>query len=103
MVVYELKRGNPMGLIWAKPLMVWMPFIGKKKLLYRKSSSSSGTIPNFCLNSQPSGIPLILHGLSFGFQPIEALYIVFRYYFHFCFLDMAIRKALVASTSNHTP
>ena len=103
MVVYELKKGNPTGLIWAKPLMVWMPFIARKKLLYGKSSSSSGTIPNFCLSSQPSGIPLILHGLPFGFQPIEALYIVFHYYFHFCFLDMAAREASVASTSNHTP
>ena len=103
MVVYELKKGNPTGLIWAKPLMVWMPFIARKKLLYGKSSSSSGTIPNFCLSSQPSGIPLILHGLPFGFQPIEALYIIFHYYFHFCFLDMAAREASVASTSNHTP
>ena len=73
MVVYELKRGNPMGLIWAKPLMVWMPFIGRKKLLYGKSSFSSGIIPNVCLSSQPSGIPLILHGLPFGFQPMTSL------------------------------
>ena len=45
-------------------------------------------IPNFFLGSQPSGIPLILHGLPFSFQPIEAPYIVFYYYyfFHLCSL-----------------
>ena len=55
------------------------------KLLCRKSSSSSGIIPNFCLGSQPSKIPLILHGLPFGFQPIKAPYIVFHHYFFFYF------------------
>ena len=38
-------------------------------------------IPNFCLDSQPSGIPLILHGLHFGFQPIEAPSIVSQFFF----------------------
>ena len=58
--------------------MVWMSFKGSK-LLCRKSSFSSSIIPNFCLGSQPSGIPLILHGLPFGFQLIEAPYIVFHH------------------------
>ena len=40
-------------------------------------------ILNFFLGSQPSGIPLILHGLPFGFQPIEALFIIFHHYFIF--------------------
>ena len=38
-------------------------------------------IPNFCLDSQPSGIPLILHGLYFGFQPIKAPSIVSQFFF----------------------
>ena len=50
-----------------------------------KSSSFLGIILNFCLGSQPSGIPLVLHGLPFGFQSIEAPYIAFHYYFHFFF------------------
>ena len=40
-------------------------------------------IPNFCLDSQPSGIPLILHGLPFSFQHIKAPYIVFHYFYFF--------------------
>ena len=40
-------------------------------------------IPNFCLGSQPSEIPLILHGLPFGFQPIEARYIFFHNFYFF--------------------
>ena len=40
-------------------------------------------IPNFCLGSQPSEIPLILHGLPFDFQPIEACYIVFHNFYFF--------------------
>ena len=47
------------------------------------SSSRLGIIPNFCIGSQPSGIPLILHRLSFGFQLIEAPYIFFHHYYFF--------------------
>ena len=48
-----------------------------------KSSSSSGIISDFCLGSQPSGIPLILHGLPLDFQAIEAPSIIFHYYLYF--------------------
>ena len=63
----------------------WFGFFSKEgsKFLCRKSSSSLGMIPNFCLGSQPSRIPLILHGLPYGFQPIEAPYIVFHLFFFF--------------------
>ena len=109
----------------------WFGCLSKEgsKLLCRKSSSSSGIIPNFCLGSQPSGIPLILHGLSFGFQPTEAPYIVFHYFYFFLthalhfflfffsflpffflyflpsllFSDMATRETLVALSSYYTP
>ena len=60
-----------------------MSFIGRKQAFLRKSSSSLGIIPNFCLGSQPRGIPLILHGFPFRFQPIEAPYIVFHYHLFF--------------------
>jgi len=37
-------------------------------------------IHNFCLGSQPRGIPLIFTWIAFQFQPIEAPYIVFEYF-----------------------
>ena len=40
-------------------------------------------IPNFCLGSHPSRIPLILHGLYFCFQLIKAPYIVFHIFSFF--------------------
>ena len=90
MVAYELKRGNPVGLILVGTLNGLDAFSEEgNKLHCRKSSSSSGIIPSFCLCSQPSRIPLILHGLPWGFQPIEAPYITFHlclfiYFFHLC-------------------
>ena len=78
-------------------------------------------IPNFCLDSQPSGIPLILHGLHFGFQPIEAPSIVSQFFFltHVLqtslslslsllplssyFADMATREASVSSSTYCAP
>ena len=64
MVAYELKRGNPVGLILVGTLNGLDAFSEEgNKLHCRKSSSSSGIIPSFCLCSQPSRIPLILHGL----------------------------------------
>ena len=50
-------------------------------------------IPNFCLSFKPSRIPLILHGLPCGFQPIEGPYIVF----HLC-LFIIIIFSLMLST-----
>ena len=84
MVAYELKRGNPVGLILVGTLNGLDAFSEEgNKLHCRKSSSSSGIIPNFCLGSQPSGIPLILHRLPFCFQSIKVPYIVFHIFFFF--------------------
>ena len=110
-VAYELKRGNLVGLILAETLNSLLE--EGSKLLCKKFSSYSGIIPNFFLSSQPSGISLILHGLPFGFQPIEALYIVFHHFFFFLFFslmlstfffpDMATIEASVALTSYYAP
>ena len=56
-------------------------FFVRSPLLCEKSFSSSGIIPNFCLGSQPSEIPLTLQ--PFNFQLIEAPYIVFHYHLFF--------------------
>ena len=126
MVAYELKKDNPVGLILAETLNGLDAFqrreasffVRSPLLLCEKSSSSSGIIPNFCLGSQPSGIPLIFHGLPFSFQPIEAPYIIFHYYyyyyfslmlltdfllFHFFFFNMDTREASVASSTHCAP
>ena len=64
--------------------MAWTPFKGRKRVFLRESSSSSSSmILNFCLGSQPRGIPLILHRLPFCFQPIKVPYIVFHIFFFF--------------------
>ena len=68
-----------MGLILAKTLNGLNAFQRKEASFCWKSSSSLGVIPNFYLGSQLSRIPLILHGLPFSFQPIEAPYIVFHH------------------------
>ena len=67
MVVYKLKRGNQMGLILVETLndldafhRKEASFFVRSPLLCEKSFSSSGIIPNFCLGSQPSEIPLTL-------------------------------------------
>ena len=129
MVVYKLKRGNQMGLILVETLndldafhRKEASFFVRSPLLCEKSFSSSGIIPNFCLGSQPSEIPLTLQ--PFNFQLIEAPYIVFHYHlffsthalffflcfpslslslFFFFFPNIATRKALVASTFYCTP
>ena len=68
-----------MGLILAKTLNGLNAFQRKEASFCWKSSSSLGVIPNFYLGSQLSRIPIILHGLPFSFQPIEAPYIVFHH------------------------
>ena len=70
-----------MGLILAETFNGLDAFHRKEARFFAGSSSFLGIIPNFFLGSQPSGIPLILHALPFCFQPIEAPYIVFYYYF----------------------
>ena len=98
MVAYKLKKDNPVGLILAETLNGLDAFqrreasffVRSPPLLCEKSSSSSGIIPNFCLGSQPSGIPLILHGLPFSFQPIEAPYIIFHYYYYYFFFSLML-------------
>ena len=118
MVACELKRGNPVGLILAETQCFRCLSQEGSKLLYGKSSSSSSVIPNFFPSSQPSGISLILHGFLLIFNPsrrlISSFIIIFIFshscslssstlFFFFFFKDMAIRKALVASASYHTP
>ena len=70
MIAYELKRGNPVGFILVETLNGLDAFHRKEgsKLLCRKSSSPSGIIPNFCLGSQPSEIPLIFAWVAFWFS-----------------------------------
>ena len=66
--------------------MVWMPFKGRKQASLWEVLFFFSIIPNFCLGSQPSGIPLILHGLLSVFNPLRHLissfiiiYFLFRY------------------------
>ena len=68
--------------------MVWMLFIEGSNFLCRKPFLPSGIIPNFCLSSQPSGIPQTFAWIAFRFSTYRGpLYLLCSLFFSLSFLS----------------